>query len=180
MGQARAVISKRESPIQKTEPLQADTAEETKSLDEKIAELKSLYLLKQPVIRARLSDFESIWLTADNFRLFEELVFCIFTAGASARMGLNCIERIRPILLTGTRGKLTRAVLHKHRYPRSRSGYIVHTRKYVQNEHKMDLRNAIESISDFHLRRDFFAANPGIKGIGYKETSHYVRTIAIG
>jgi N-glycosylase/DNA lyase len=164
-----------ESSIPKTEQPQ----EEVKSLDERIAELKALYLLKQAAIQERLRDFESIWQCADNFRLFEELVFCIFTAGASAKMGLNCIERIRPMLLTATRGRLTRAVLHKHRYPRSRSGYIVHTRKYVQNEHKMDLRNAIESISDFHLRRDFFAANKGIKGIGYKEASHYLRNIGL-
>src|SRR6267154_4616461 len=125
MGQARAVALKRESPIQKTESVQSESSEEIKSLDERIADLKSLYLLKQSVIQARLNDFAAIWQGADNFRLFEELVFCIFTAGASAKMGLNCVERIRPILLTATRGRLTRAVLHKHRYPRSRSGYIV-------------------------------------------------------
>jgi len=178
MGQARAVALKKESTTTDALP-QAKPEEVRKSLDERIAELKTLYLLKRVAIQERLNDFEAIWRSADDFRLFEELVFCIFTAGASAKMGINCIERIRPILLTATHGRLTRAVLHKHRYPRSRSGYIVHTRKYVQREHAMNLRNAIESITDFHLRRDFFAANPGIKGIGYKEASHYLRNIGL-
>ena len=26
-------------------------------------------------------------------------------------------------------------------------------------------------------RRDFFAKNPGVKGVGYKEASHYLRNI---
>jgi len=39
------------------------------------------------------------------------------------------------------------------------------------------LRNRIDSLTDFNERRDFFAANPGIKGIGYKEASHFLRNI---
>lgn len=176
MEQAWAVALEKEPTPQPTESPESEVG---KSLDERIAELKQQYQVKQPVIQARLAEFEDIWRTADDIKLFEELVFCIFTAGASAKMGINCIERIRPILLTGTRGRLTRAVLHKHRYPNSRSGYIVHTRKYVQKEHGMKMRQAIESFEDFHLRRDFFAANPGIKGIGYKEASHYLRNIGL-
>src|SRR5215471_17438552 len=110
MGQARAVALKKESPVRTSETADSEPGEELKSLDERIVELKTLYLLKQAAIQARLKDFESIWQEADNFRLFEELVFCIFTAGASAKMGINCIERIRPILLTATHGRLTRAV----------------------------------------------------------------------
>jgi N-glycosylase/DNA lyase len=39
------------------------------------------------------------------------------------------------------------------------------------------LRAKIDSLTDFHERRDFFAANKGIKGIGYKEASHFLRNI---
>jgi len=91
MGQARAVVQKKELPISDTESSQ----EEIKPLAERIADLQAIYQLKQAIIQARLNEFESFWRDADNFRLFEELVFCIFTAGASAKMGLNCIERIR-------------------------------------------------------------------------------------
>jgi N-glycosylase/DNA lyase len=30
---------------------------------------------------------------------------------------------------------------------------------------------------DMERRRDFLAANPGIKGIGYKEASHFLRNV---
>ncbi|HPZ10118.1 MAG TPA: hypothetical protein PL110_18650, partial [Candidatus Eremiobacteraeota bacterium] len=32
-------------------------------------------------------------------------------------------------------------------------------------------------FKDSFERRDFFAANPGIKGLGYKEGSHFLRNI---
>ncbi|HZS48188.1 MAG TPA: N-glycosylase/DNA lyase [Blastocatellia bacterium] len=183
MGQAWAVALDNIAKAQPAKSLKAAKSSydpyPPELLDAKIAELHDIYQVKREAIRARLAEFETIWQTADDVKLFEELIFCIFTAGASAKMGINCIERIRPIMLTATRSRLTRAVLHKHRYPRSRSGYIVHTRKYVQREFEMKLRARIESIPDFYERRDFFAANSGIKGIGYKEASHYLRNIGL-
>ena len=41
----------------------------------------------------------------------------------------------------------------------------------------MKLRSLIESLTDPDARRDFFAANKGIKGLGYKEGSHFLRNI---
>ncbi len=133
---------------------------------------------KQAAIRARLAEFAEIGRDADDARLFEELVFCIFTAGASARMGLNSIERVRPHLLRGNHRRLMNLLAGAHRYPRARSGYIVHTRKYLKVDCGLRLREKLASFSnDVDARRDFFARNPGIKGIGYKEASHYLRNI---
>ncbi|HKX26478.1 MAG TPA: hypothetical protein VJ302_02185 [Blastocatellia bacterium] len=65
-----------------------------------------------------------------------------------------------------------------HRYPRARSAYIVHTRNYLNTECGLQLGDKIASFGrDAEARRDFFASNPGIKGIGYKEGSHYLRNI---
>jgi N-glycosylase/DNA lyase len=143
-----------------------------------IDELQSSYRVKCSAIRARLSDFESVLLEGDDARLFEELVYCIFTAGASARMGLNSVERVRPHLLRAGHPRLTRLLVGAHRYPNARSGYIVHTRKYLKRECGLRMRERLESFGDdSDARRDFFAANPGIKGIGYKEASHYLRNV---
>jgi len=143
-----------------------------------IDELQQSYREKRPAIRARLDEFAAVWREGDDVRLFEELVFCIFTAGASARMGLNSVERVRPHLLRGNHGRLAAALTGSHRYPVARSGYIVHTRNYLRRECGLRLRERLESFgTDRHARRDFFAANPGIKGIGYKEASHFLRNI---
>lgn len=142
-----------------------------------VARLKESYQQKRAAIRARLAEFRKFYEQGDDSLLFEELVFCIFTAGASARMGLNCIERIRPILMTGTQEELGEALKGAHLYPNSRAGYIVHTREYLKREIGMKLRAQLKKLSDREARRDFFAANADIKGIGYKEASHYLRNI---
>ena len=52
-------------------------------------------------IRKRLAEFRAVWEAGSDERLWEELVYCIFTAGASARMGLRSVEAVRHLLLTG-------------------------------------------------------------------------------
>lgn len=147
-----------------------------------IAELQKSYAEKHSAIRARLAEFAEL-RTADDARLFEELVYCIFTAGASARMGLNCVEKIRPHLLRGTPQRLASVLTGAHRYPTARSGYIIHTREYLQQECGLRLREKLASFGSdndaaaMEARRDFLARNTGIKGIGYKEASHYLRNI---
>ncbi|MCI0336071.1 MAG: N-glycosylase/DNA lyase [Acidobacteria bacterium] len=147
-------------------------------MDRKIDDLRNSYCEKRMTIRARLTEFADIGRAGDDARLFEELVFCIFTAGASARMGLNSIERVRRCLLKGNHRRLMTLLVGTHRYPRARSGYIVHTRNYLRNDCGLHLREKLASFDhDMEARRDFFARNPGIKGIGYKEASHFLRNI---
>ncbi|HYV83862.1 MAG TPA: hypothetical protein VE931_10120, partial [Pyrinomonadaceae bacterium] len=52
-------------------------------------------------IRKRLREFQDVWRNGSDARLWEELAYCIFTAGASARMGLNSVDAVRPLLLKG-------------------------------------------------------------------------------
>jgi len=128
-------------------------------------------------IRARLAEFEEVRRTATDERLWEELVFCIFTAGASARMGLGSIEAVRHLLGCGTHEELAAALQSKHRYPNSRSGYIVVTRAYLESDCRMRLRERLESFEDPVERRDWLARTREIKGLGYKESSHFLRNV---
>jgi len=146
--------------------------------DTLIEELHKTHTEKREAIRARLAEFEAIMLGGDDERLFEELVFCIFTAGASARMGLNSVERIRPHLFKAGQKRLTGLLLGAHRYPNARAGYVVHTRDFLKRDCGLRIRERLDSFGDdVEARRDFFAKNPGVKGIGYKEASHYLRNI---
>ncbi|MBP6821851.1 MAG: N-glycosylase/DNA lyase [Acidobacteria bacterium] len=143
-----------------------------------IDELRKSYSEKRAAIQARLGEFAEIGVSRDDARLFEELCYCIFTAGASARMGLNSVERVRRHLLKARHARLESLLVGAHRYPRARSGYIVHTRNYLKGECNLRLSEKLDSFGkDAEARRDFFARNPGIKGIGYKEASHYLRNI---
>lgn len=128
-------------------------------------------------IRARLAEFEEVRRNASDERLWEELVFCIFTAGASARMGLGSIEAVRHLLAAGTHEELAAALQSRHRYPNSRSGYIVVTRAYLESDCRMRLRARLEDFEDPVERRDWLARTREIKGLGYKESSHFLRNV---
>jgi len=139
--------------------------------------LKQVYIQKKGSIRARLNDFKKILSDADDNRIFEELAFCICTAGASAKMGLESVEAMRDILPNGSLKKLRTRLAGVHRYPNARPAYIIHTREYLKSEHNFKIKDLLKSFQDPLERRDFFAKNKNIKGIGYKESSHFLRNI---
>ncbi|MFZ4794678.1 MAG: hypothetical protein ACOYLN_11160 [Blastocatellia bacterium] len=147
-------------------------------MENEIEILRAGYRLKQREIQARMADFAAIGRAGDDARLFEELVYCIFTAGASARMGEASVVRVRRLLKRGTHEQLRQALTGAHRFPRARSGYVVTTRDWLRSDCGLRLREKLDSFgSDHEARRDYFARTPGIKGIGYKEASHYLRNI---
>ena len=142
-----------------------------------LEKIRAAHSERRREIRARLAEFEEVRRTATDERLWEELVFCIFTAGASARMGLGSIEAVRHLLGRGTHEELASALQSKHRYPNSRSGYIVVTREYLEADCSMRLRERLENFEDPIERRDWLARTREIKGLGYKESSHFLRNV---
>ena len=144
-----------------------------------IENIRAAHRARAGAIRARLAEFRQIWESGSDARLWEELVYCIFTAGASARMGLRAVEAVRPWLASGRREDLVQALSGVHRYPRARSGYIIDTRDYLLEHCGMRLRERLASFSDPLARRDWLAREPGIKGLGYKEASHFLRNIGL-
>ena len=140
-------------------------------------QIRAAHRQRREEIRARLGEFAEVRRTATDERLWEELVFCIFTAGASARMGLGSVEAVRHLLGAGTHEELAAALRSKHRYPNSRSGYIVVTRAHLAADCRMRLRERLEGFKDPLERRDWLARTRGIKGLGYKESSHFLRNV---
>jgi N-glycosylase/DNA lyase len=144
-----------------------------------VESIRATHKARREDIRRRLAEFHEVWRSGSDARIWEELVFCIFTAGASARMGLKSVEAVRPFLLKGRRDAMTRALKEAgaHRFPVARPGYIVATRSYLRAHCGMELRDALSSFADGIARRDWLAKDPRIKGLGYKEASHFLRNI---
>jgi N-glycosylase/DNA lyase len=96
-------------------------------------------------------------------------------------MGLNSVDAIRALLLDGESDEMTR-VLKKagaHRFPVARPRYIVTTRSYLRENFGMKLRKRLRGFSDPLERRDWLAQEKRIKGLGYKEASHFLRNIGV-
>lgn len=128
-------------------------------------------------IRGRLSEFENIWNTGGDSDLWEEMVYCFFTGGCSAKMGMRSIEAVRPLLLDGMQPELAKALTGVHRYPNARSRYIVESREFLRRDCGLELRAKLESFDSSLERRDWLVKEKGIKGLGYKEASHFLRNI---
>ena len=142
-----------------------------------IEKIREIHRQRRDEIRRRLREFEQIRRSGSDTKHWEEMVFCFFTGGCSAKMGLRAIEAVRPLLKNGTHEQLAHALSGVHRYPNARSRYIVESRDFLKKHCKLQLRAKLESFDCSQARRDRLAKEKGIKGLGYKEASHYLRNI---
>ncbi len=164
-------------------------------MDETVKKLKSEYKSKKASIKERLSQFQQFfdepcsWFYRNNElvllpvkksgdqRLFEELCFCIFAANTSAEMGTKAVDAVRGLLADGSAEDMKKRLEGIYRFKNLRPAYIVHTRNYLKSSLNFKLKNKIKSFKNKQYLRDFFALNKGIKGIGLKEASHFLRNI---
>ena len=128
-------------------------------------------------IRARLAEFEKIGRHGSDDDLWAEMVFCFFTGGCSARMGLRSLEAVRHLLKAGEQGEIAAALTGVHRYPNARSKYVAHSRSFLVEHCDMKLRNKLHGFVCPDERREWLVKEKGIKGLGYKEASHFLRNI---
>ncbi|MBI2671024.1 N-glycosylase/DNA lyase [Candidatus Woesearchaeota archaeon] len=142
-----------------------------------IKELLILYNLRKSRIKSRLDDFSKV-LNESNERIFEELCFCILTANSSAKSGIKAVNFLKPILLTASKQEIQEALkTANYRFPNKRAEYIIETRQFLKETLNFNLKNKIYSFNNSEELRDFFVTN--IKGIGYKEASHFLRNIGL-
>ncbi|MBI3609087.1 MAG: N-glycosylase/DNA lyase [Nitrospirae bacterium] len=141
-----------------------------------VDELKKDYRVKQEAIRSRLREFERRFDEGDA-AIFKELCFCILAANSSAEMGMKTLAAVEDIILEADLAALRNRLSRGFRYWRVRPSYIVQTRDYLKREYGLKLRELLRSFPDRESRRAFFAGNRNIKGIGFKEASHFLRNI---
>lgn len=139
--------------------------------------LRLSYRKKQHLISERLHEFRSVLETSDDRRIFNELAFCILAAGTSAKMGINTVRQIEDIIHTADRKQLSARLRGIYRFYNVRAEYLVHTRNYLNEQYGFRLKELLLSFGDDTERRDFLALNREIRGIGYKEASHFLRNI---
>ncbi|RLG43232.1 MAG: N-glycosylase [Thermoproteota archaeon] len=122
------------------------------------------------IVRQRMNEFELLGRGTEE-DLFKELCFCILTANYSAERGIRIQKEIDLGFLSLPLDELARKLRELgHRYPEIRAKYIVEARKYLGK-----LKKVLESFNDEALLRDWLVKN--VKGLGYKEASHFLRNI---
>lgn len=140
-------------------------------------ELLELYELKKEEIQDRLLEFKQAFEEADDRQIFHELSFCILSSGVGPKIAGQCMSAIGEKLVGGEEDELLGRIGAIHKYAENASRYIVFTREYLREEHGFLLKSLVSSFENRVERRDFFAKNPGIKGLGYMQASHFLRNL---
>jgi N-glycosylase/DNA lyase len=138
-----------------------------KCLIEDVRKLKSGSLMER--IESRLREFEEAGRKSSK-EVFQELCFCLLTANFNAEKSIIMQERIGKGFLTLHEEQLTERLRELgHRYPNARAKYIVEARKHIP-----ELRGVL-SGHDGIRAREWLVKN--VKGLGYKEASHFLRNV---
>ena len=129
-------------------------------------------------IKKRLKSFNKIDKLNDK-GLFEELAFCLFTPGSKAINGDKAVRDLKSknLLLAGSKCLIARRLRGVVRFHNNKASYLVEARKTFIKKSKLSIKKKL--ISDEPLvTREWLVKN--IKGLGFKEASHFLRNIGLG
>ncbi|KYK34055.1 MAG: N-glycosylase [Thermoplasmatales archaeon SG8-52-3] len=121
------------------------------------------------IIDKRIEDFKKIDKNS-NEELFKEICFCLLTANYNAEKSIKIQKEIGDCFLTDSKEELTKKLRnYGHRFPNARAEYI---------QDSLNCKDKLKEVIQFPDKkalRDWIVNN--VKGIGYKEASHFLRNV---
>jgi N-glycosylase/DNA lyase len=143
----------------------------------RLDDLLKNYARKKIAIKRRILEFREMWKEPDE-RIFTELCFCLCTPQSNAKSCNNAVERIyrMGILFEGDEKEIEK-YLTGVRFHRNKARYIVGARKLFMKGGEVYLKEKIR-FSDPVKVRNWLVKN--VRGLGYKEASHFLRNIGLG
>jgi N-glycosylase/DNA lyase len=140
-------------------------------------ELLRYYQRKKKEIKNRLNDFRRNY-KKDGRHIFSELCFCLLTPQAEA---VECDKAIKELKKTGLlfngQPKDISPYLKAARFLNKKSEFIVNARRLFKKNGCFCIKEHIDG-KDVFRTREWLVEN--IKGMGYKEASHFLRNIGLG
>lgn len=135
-----------------------------------LEELKTEYEMKKQAIKLRLSDFKKI---RTHEQIFYEMCYCVMTANGSAKSGLRAQKRLEAadFLHTGNAGECVEGI----RYCENKRNFLLNNRENIIAD-KIDLAKYCSGDA-FFLREKIAIDSRHFKGLGWKESSHFLRNI---
>jgi len=132
-----------------------------------LSELKNSYLRKKNDIENRIKEFQK---EKSDDEIFKELAFCLLTPQSKAKTCWTAIEKLAERNLLFSDSDSIRPLLSCVRFGNNKAKYIVNARN-IFNETMKRIR-ANQKPEEL---RDYLVEN--VRGMGYKESSHFLRNI---
>ena len=141
-----------------------------------IEELMQHYRPVKPKIESRLMDFRRIWKNATDEELFRELAFCLLTPQSKAKTCWRAVQSLceKNMMACSGPAQISQELLGV-RFHKRKGEYICLARDLFSTR---SLRATLSGFADPVQAREWLVAN--IKGMGYKEASHFLRNIGLG
>ncbi|MGQ9720021.1 MAG: N-glycosylase/DNA lyase [Candidatus Jordarchaeum sp.] len=121
-------------------------------------------------VSERMKEFEELHKKSDK-EWFSELCFCILTAYSSVQMGLKIQNKLscEDFLMLPLENLCHKLREEGYRFWERRADFIVCARDFY------NIKEIITSFPDERLAREWLVKR--IKGLGYKEASHFLRNV---
>jgi N-glycosylase/DNA lyase len=141
-------------------------------------ELLQKYAKRKKEISQRLLHFESVGKKGGD-ALFEELSFCILTPQSKAFSCDAAIQELKRknLLLKGSVPEIRRILSKKTRFHNKKAEYLVLAREKFRPNGFARLEEIIRLPDEKNARGILLSE---VKGIGWKESSHYLRNVGRG
>lgn len=135
--------------------------------------IRQIEKLKESIeeqVEKRFQEFKNIGEKGDELDLYSELCFCILTANWKAKGGIKAQRVISKMgFATLSEEELIKKLKEVgHRFPNTRAKYIIQNRWIIK-----DIKSLLKQ--DVYQTRKFLVKN--VKGIGWKEASHFLRNV---
>ncbi|HYY91673.1 MAG TPA: N-glycosylase/DNA lyase [Candidatus Dormibacteraeota bacterium] len=146
--------------------------------DERVRTLQALYRERKDAIQKRLSEFRQVMSWTDE-EVFGELAFCLLTPQSSAKICWDAVTKLKQqtLLLKGSPTDIE-PHLSQVRFGETKARYIVEARNMFATEGRIEIKPRIQSFYNPFELREWFVES--VKGLGYKEASHFLRNIGLG
>lgn len=136
------------------------------------------YEIKKDEIRKRLREFRDVGKGSDK-EIFAELCYCILTPQSKARVCDYAVKRLvkSRALFKGSESEI-RGYLQGVRFPNNKARYLVEARNIFSKDGEIRIKDKIGSFGDVRELRAWLVKE--VRGIGFKEASHFLRNIGKG
>ena len=131
-----------------------------------LAELKKIYRERRGVIQNRLEDFKKV----KGDHVFYELCFCILTPQSNALKCDRCISILKGNGFLNKDFEIEGHLRSHTRFYRNKSKYL----RLAKESYRLT-EGEIKKTKNPKELREYLVKN--VKGIGYKESSHFLRNI---
>ncbi len=142
-------------------------------------DIEEIYSDIEDDIKERISEFKELWEEADDERLFDELVFCLFTPQSKAKVCWQTVRDLREKenMLTAEQEEMAE-LIRRVRFKNNKASYVIEARVRFVEDDEADIREILSDLKNDKDRREWLVDN--VKGLGYKEAGHFLRNIGLG